>query len=428
MDEIVVIDGEIELELVNDLEPELLFEGGGSQPTGTKSILLTEAGTKTEDVADYAYAEINAVTSATASGAVVSFSDGAEDVPMDSCLVNIEPVQSGSGDPSPSNVRPISGWSEVKVTRVGKNLLNFDDVLENAYIAGNTMRIAEISGANVWYANVPKNTQITYSADKGNRLVIAGYKVKPTTLLNSTADALLSNSGSQVLTKTFNSGENTFVAIYPNRGQENKPTWIQLQIGSTATDYEPYISPTEYPVSLGQTVYGGTLDVVSGVLTVDMASIDLGSLTWASFSANGRTAFRAIGQIDGVPIGGATGKANALCTQYNVVQNSYIGNTSYDNVIAVGAYWSDGCNVYIYDSAKTSMTNAQFKTAMNGVQLVYELATPTTVQLTPTEVTTLLGSNSVWADSGDISVGYKADIFLYADSLETIIDTLTGGA
>jgi hypothetical protein len=62
------------------------------------------------------------------------------------------------------------------------------------------------------------------------------------------------------------------------------------------------------------------------------------------------------------------------------------------------------------------------------VQICYPLATPTTVQLTPTEVTTLLGSNSVWADSGDISVGYKADIFLYAESLETIIDTLTGGA
>ena len=42
----------------------------------------------------------------------------------------------------------------------------------------------------------------------------------------------------------------------------------------------------------------------------------------------------------------------------------------------------------------------------------YKLATPTTVQLSPTEVKTLLGSNSVWADSGDISVGYKADVYL----------------
>ena len=225
----------------------------------------------------------------TLSGSVVSFDDPIGDLSLRQCLVNIEPVQSGSGDPSPSNVRPISGWSEV-----------------NVYVS-------------------------------------------------------------------------------PTQSEQDA---------------------TVYPVTLGQTVYGGTLDVVTGVLTISMGSVDLGSLTWASFSANGRTAFRAVGQIDGVPAGGATGKANALCTQYNVVQNSYIGNTSYDNVIAVGAYWSNGCNVYIYDSAKTSMTGAQFKTAMNGVKLVYELATPTTVQLTPTEVKTILGSNSVWADSGDITVTY----------------------
>lgn len=36
------------------------------------------------------------------------------------------PVQSGSGDPSPSNVRPISGWTGCNVTRCGKNLLNPD--------------------------------------------------------------------------------------------------------------------------------------------------------------------------------------------------------------------------------------------------------------------------------------------------------------
>ena len=57
----------------------------------------------------------------TASGAVASFADGAN-VPVKSLIVNIDPVQSGSGDPSPTNVRPISGWSEVNVEHAGKNL------------------------------------------------------------------------------------------------------------------------------------------------------------------------------------------------------------------------------------------------------------------------------------------------------------------
>jgi hypothetical protein len=37
--------------------------------------------------------------------------------------IAIEPVQAGSGDPSPTNVRPISGWTGANVTRTGKNLL-----------------------------------------------------------------------------------------------------------------------------------------------------------------------------------------------------------------------------------------------------------------------------------------------------------------
>lgn len=56
-----------------------------------------------------------------AEGAIVSFSDGA-DLPLKSLLVDIDPVQSGSGDPSPTNIRPISGWSAVNVAVVGKNL------------------------------------------------------------------------------------------------------------------------------------------------------------------------------------------------------------------------------------------------------------------------------------------------------------------
>lgn len=293
----VVIEGEVSLVSQIDGDPSLLSEvdgdpdvfigGGGSQPTGTKSILLTEAGTKTEDVSSYASTEINAVKSATASGAVASFSDGAEDVPMDSCVVDIEPVQSGSGDPSPSNVRPISGWSEV-----------------NVYVS-------------------------------------------PT---QSAQDA------------------------------------------------------TVHTVSLGQTVYGGTLDVVTGVLTVDRAIVDLGTLTWAKRNtSSGRYRFTA--NTDIYQPSSSAQLPNILCSAYPTISP----NDTWTGVFGVS------CNTgsaQILVSDENYETATAFKTAMNGVQLVYELATATTVQLTPTEVKTLLGSNNVWADSGDIAVGYKADVYL----------------
>ena len=52
----------------------------------------------------------------TVEGASVSFSDGADGIPMEECEVTIVPIQTGSGTPSPSNIRPISGHTDVTVT------------------------------------------------------------------------------------------------------------------------------------------------------------------------------------------------------------------------------------------------------------------------------------------------------------------------
>ena len=52
---------------------------------------------------------------------------------------------------------------------------------------------------------------------------------------------------------------------------------------------------------------------------------------------------------------------------------------------------------------------------MSGVQLVYELATPIEVDLTPTEITTLLGTNNIFADCGDTTVDYYADPTLFVN-------------
>ena len=46
---------------------------------------------------------------------VAIFNDGS-DLPLKSLTASIVPVQSGSGDPSPENVRPISGWTEEVIT------------------------------------------------------------------------------------------------------------------------------------------------------------------------------------------------------------------------------------------------------------------------------------------------------------------------
>lgn len=53
----------------------------------------------------------------------------------------------------------------------------------------------------------------------------------------------------------------------------------------------------------------------------------------------------------------------------------------------------------------------------NLTQVVYKLATPITIDLTPQQMTTLLGTNNIWADTGDTEVTYKADIQKYIQKL-----------
>ena len=50
-----------------------------------------------------------------------------------------------------------------------------------------------------------------------------------------------------------------------------------------------------------------------------------------------------------------------------------------------------------------------FKAAMSGAQLVYELATPLTYQLTAQEIEVLVGTNNVWSDGGPITIVYALD-------------------
>ena len=55
---------------------------------------------------------------------IASFDDGADDVPVKKLVVDIEPVQSGTGDPSPDNIRPITGWTICNIYHSGEDTSN----------------------------------------------------------------------------------------------------------------------------------------------------------------------------------------------------------------------------------------------------------------------------------------------------------------
>lgn len=324
----------------------------------------------------------------TVSGSVISVSDALA-MPAVSLVADINAVQSGSGDPSPDNVRPITGWTEANVTRCGKNMAN-------------TASIKRGDG----------------SARAGNEIISlpAGtYTMSANNVGDCSMTIQFWSSSDNMGTKSFNVGQNSntitvtddIVRLYCyistanyNDGKYGELTTIQIETGSSPTAYEPYNGNT-YTIQLGQTVYGGSLDVTTGVLTVDRATVDLGSLHWVAQAAGHFMYSSGISSYVKIPSSNDT-VANILCSTAESVSANAVDTTSGALIGIV----TNGNIRFRYDGF--SNISAQFESDVSGMQLVYELATPQTVQLTSTQVQMLLGNNTLWADSGDSELQYWA--------------------
>lgn len=175
---------------------------------------------------------------------------------------------------------------------------------------------------------------------------------------------------------------------------------------SGRTSVDTVVSPTTsasdgttYTTDLGRTVYGGTLDVVSGELVMDRAMVDLGTLNWR-YDSGGY--FQAVFSDDAKHYTSSE-TANAICSSYAVT--SVLDATSRNGYFGIYYYASGGKNyIRVHDEAYTDAT--AFASAMSGVQLCYELASPQTVQLSGKEISLLLGTNHLWSDGGEITVTY----------------------
>lgn len=187
--------------------------------------------------------------------AVASFTSK-KAVPIQSLIVNIEPVQTGSGDPSPDNVRPITGFSSVGVTRTGVNI--WDEVWEVGSIGNSTGQNTDdannIRSKN--YIIVTPNTTYYFYEGYGANVRLYwydnGYNFLSTDVARNIAVTAPSNARYLRIRTTSTYGD-----TYNNDISVNYP--------STETDYHKS-SAISVSVSLGSTVYGGTLDIVSGVL------------------------------------------------------------------------------------------------------------------------------------------------------------------
>lgn len=86
------------------------------------------------------------ITDSVTNQSIATFSDGGDGYPME-VTVSIEPIQSGTGDPSPDNIRPITGWT-------GCNVHVADG--ENPHIVDNVYHISWQTEAGTVYGGTLK--------------------------------------------------------------------------------------------------------------------------------------------------------------------------------------------------------------------------------------------------------------------------------
>ena len=298
-----------------------------------------------------------------------------------------------------SNICPISGWDEATVTRTGKNLVSG----RGHYIAVSSGVLEPNDQRDSVYAKVHKNESYVISGNTDSTgAVLAFY-------FNEPVAYSVSYDGSRTLSdqKTFTAPIDGWVVVRCGKTD----TTVQIELGSTATAYEPYTAKS-LPVSMksisGSTVYGGTVTVNedgTGTLVVDKHTVNLGNLTWTYTSPRFSTVLS--GDIEPYATANDTSFiADAICSNYAITNRAHVIDVDHSFSIhnATSTYLT------VHDSAYTTV--ADFTAAMAGVQVCYELKTPQIYPLTATQLRTLIGHNTLWCDAGQVSMTYRQDIGL----------------
>lgn len=195
--------------------------------------------------------------------------------------------------------------------------------------------------------------------------------------------------GDSNIPKPFNLLKDCYVCFGFNNQYPTDGNAVQLELGSTATAYEPY----------NDTVYGGYYDFVNGKLVGDRAIVDLGAILWTYTT---RFISSAIQNIAKAALGNGY-KANILCDTYKAIT----ANDVYNGLVGVALNTTP--QIWFRDGIHTGTDlNNGVAPWLNGVKLVYELATPIVYQLSPQAIETLRGLNNVWSNGKSVNV-YVSD-------------------
>lgn len=340
------------------------------------------------------------------------------------------PTQEGSGDPSPENIRPIKGRTEIKVERCGENLLNitpFNTTLKNGitfdYVPEGGIHIQGTASANadsptfpIWH--LPPGKYYGLNTGDGIAASIVVQRNGQNKWLNFKGNfEILPGDITIYCYIIVTNGASFDITIYPYIVSETTaPTTYTLYIGSTNT------------LTLPETVYGGEVDAVTGE----------GQREWRCITLTGQepchiysTLFYIdFDKLDSFAAEPAIDSTSGKCSHYPYQlygKNGFIGITL------------PGTNAVYSPGAKYPLTNDGLREWMDylaaqyaagtPVQICYKQANPVPFTATGgTSIKALPGTNTVLTDADSVTVTGRADPIQTVSKLSERIAALEAAA
>ena len=306
----------------------------------------------------------------------------------------------------------------VSVLHYGKNFI--DDNLANLELG----TILSSTGKNTNSTNRVRNTNYTYfPLDKifssyiltipdGYKIAMRFYKEDKTFVpMPSWAQGFINHIpqacvGQGIVFARFVFAKTDDSNITP---QEAKNVGFQLEVGSTATAYEPYIELITSTSQLERTIYGGPINLTKGTGISQFKKVNLGSLAWVKYQNEGHFYSYSVTDLWYPAEGGISRYGTGVSDAFEFVQAS-------PNEGQINAYFNTsyhGYRIFVKKEDFASKTSAEFKAYLQeiGAFLIYKVDEQTEEPFTFTPIhLTSHSSNTLWSTEGDITVSYYSYI------------------
>lgn len=326
-----------------------------------------------------------------------------------------EPMQEGTGTPSPENIRPIKGRGSVTVERCGENLIDSDRVTGVSAAYGLT---AQYVSGKITISGIYSNP----SADASFSFMSLSYKLPPTTKFMYSD---LKTSGCTLRGIRFTNKSRNKIAIDLSGltiGEKAEISFYLIAyVDTTApTTYTPYIGQTN-TLTLPETVYGGEVDAVRGEghRTWETLTLD-GTENWRKVSSEQNPYFEAnILHLGSVTLATLAAKCTAFPLANIAINNNNNGFNGWKASLYIR--WASLSTV----DALRSYLAAQYA-AGTPVQITYKLAEPIPFTATGVHlISALSGANTALTDADSVTVTGRADPIKRIIDLEDAVASMT---